>query len=96
MGFKRLTLGASPVVLEGLRVTAGTNAKNWGVAQAQANGTGGAQQQQPSSNSERIELEVDFRWSGQPNIHFFVELALAGCVLGDVLGAMAACCTWLS
>jgi len=24
-------------------------------------------------------MEVDVRWSGEPNITFFVELALAGC-----------------
>lgn len=29
----------------------------------------------------RIELEVDFRWVGEPNISFFVELAVAGYVI---------------
>lgn len=30
------------------------------------------------SSSEQLEVEVDVRWRGDPNISFFVELALAG------------------
>lgn len=29
-------------------------------------------------SDNRIEVEVDFKWVGEPNISFFVELALAG------------------
>jgi hypothetical protein len=30
--------------------------------------------------TDRVELEVDFAWVGEPNISFFVELALTGYV----------------
>lgn len=31
-----------------------------------------------ADDDDRIEMEVDFRWVGEPNISFFVELAMAG------------------
>jgi hypothetical protein len=31
-----------------------------------------------AQEDDRVELEVDFHWVGEPNISFFVELAMAG------------------
>jgi hypothetical protein len=30
-----------------------------------------------AKEDDRVELEVDFHWVGEPNISFFVELAVA-------------------
>lgn len=32
---------------------------------------------------DRLEVEVDFHWVGEPNISFFVEMAMAGWVRGQ-------------
>jgi hypothetical protein len=37
-----------------------------------------AQSQAAARADDRVEIEVDFHWVGEPNIAFFVELALAG------------------
>jgi hypothetical protein len=34
--------------------------------------------QAAARRDDRLEVEVDFKWVGEPNISFFVELALAG------------------
>lgn len=36
------------------------------------------QAQAAATSDDRLEIEVDFHWVGEPNISFFVELALAG------------------
>lgn len=42
--------------------------------------------QAAATSDDRLEIEVDFHWVGEPNISFFVELALAGWV--DTLSHM--------
>lgn len=80
MGFQKLTLGELPVQLEGLRVIGGDRQgasanedAHGGTASDRANAAG-----EGADKADRLELEVDFHWVGEPNISFFVELALAG------------------
>jgi hypothetical protein len=37
-----------------------------------------AKAQAAATSDDRLEVEVDFHWVGEPNISFFVELAIAG------------------
>uniref|UniRef100_A0A383VQB5 C2 domain-containing protein n=1 Tax=Tetradesmus obliquus TaxID=3088 RepID=A0A383VQB5_TETOB len=80
MGFQKLTLGELPVQLEGLRVIGGdrqgasaNEGAHGGTASDRATAAG-----EGADKADRLELEVDFHWVGEPNISFFVELALAG------------------
>lgn len=51
--------------------------------------------QAAATRDDRLEVEVDFHWVGEPNISFFVELALAGWVRGgkDVWAFFQGCIT---
>jgi hypothetical protein len=59
-----------------LRCLAGHSAReeaHGGTASSRAAAAGSA-----DDDADRVELEVDFHWVGEPNISFFVELAMAG------------------
>jgi Ca2+-dependent lipid-binding protein len=78
MGFQKLTLGELPLELEGIRVVGGDYQGKSVNSGAPVGGERAAIAAATADDDDRIEMEVDFRWVGEPNISFFVELAMAG------------------
>eukprot|EP00879_Flechtneria_rotunda_P008728 GHRR01009142.1.p1 GENE.GHRR01009142.1~~GHRR01009142.1.p1 ORF type:complete len:896 (+),score=341.24 GHRR01009142.1:1003-3690(+) len=78
MGFQKLTLGELPLELEGIRVIGGDKQ---GVSNSEDAQSGADREKTAVASAQqddRLEVEVDFHWVGEPNISFFVELAIAG------------------